>query len=263
MDINDHHKTDLIIIPAIDEQFNLSLKQNKALIQWVVEQYKAGAEVASLCTGAFLLASTGLLAGRQCSTHWNVANEFKTMFPDVKLAAEKIITDEHGIYTTGGAISSLNLVLYIVEKYYDRPTAIYCAKIFEIDIDRNTQSPFAIFTGQKNHEDEEIKKVQEYMETNVGRRLFVEAIASMFSIDRRNFDRRFKKATRNTPAEYLQRIKVEAAKKSFETTRKNINEVMYEIGYTDTKAFRTIFKKLTGLSPVGYRSKYNKEKAVV
>ena len=84
----------------------------------------------------------------------------------------------------------------------------------------------------------------------------------MFAISRRNFERRFKKATSNTPVEYLQRVKIEAAKKSLESGRENVNEVMYAVGYSDNKAFRTIFKKITGLSPIEYRNKYNREMAV-
>lgn len=162
-------------------------------------------------------------------------------------------------YTTGGALSSMNLILYLVEKYYNRQTAIFCAKFFEIDLSRSSQSPFTIFTGQKNHEDEAIKAVQQYMENNLSEKISMKELSAAFNIDRRNFDRRFKKATMNTPAEYLQRIKIEAAKKSLETTRKNINEVMYDIGYNDVKAFRLLFKKITGLSPLDYRNRYNKD----
>jgi transcriptional regulator GlxA family with amidase domain len=254
--------TDLIIVPSLGDDIETSIKQNKKNIDWVVSQYKDGAEVASLCTGAFILASAGLLNGKQCSTHWSAANVFKTMFPNVNLTIEKIITEEHGVYTTGGAISSMNLVLHIIEKYYDRETAIYCAKIFEIDLERNNQSAFIIFSGQKNHEDDEIRNAQLFMKKNVGDKILIEELSSKFSIDRRNFDRRFKKATGNTPLEYMQRLKIEVAKKSLELSRKTINEVMYDVGYSDVKAFREVFKKITGMSPLEYRSKYNKEAMV-
>ncbi|HEV8283079.1 MAG TPA: helix-turn-helix domain-containing protein [Chitinophagaceae bacterium] len=251
--------TDLIIVPSLGDDIETSLKMNKKNIDWVIRQYKNGAEVASLCTGAFILASAGLLDGKQCSTHWSSADIFKSMFPEVDLAIDKIITDEHGIYTTGGAISSMNLVLHIVEKYYNRETAIYIAKVFEIDLDRNNQSAFVIFSGQKNHEDAEIGKAQLFIENNFSDKIIVENLSAKFSIDRRNFDRRFKKATGNSPLEYMQRVKVEAAKKSLETSRKTVSEVMYDVGYADVKAFREVFKKITGLTPVEYRGKYNKE----
>lgn len=261
--IGDVQKTDLIIIPALDGDLKEALKANQEYIPWIVSQYKRGAEVASLCIGAFLLADTGLLNGRRVATHWMFANEFRTMFPDVELVVEKIITDEHGIYSSGGAFSYLNLMLHLIEKYAGRNVAVFCAKLFQIDIDRATQSPFVIFQGQKDHEDEPVKKAQEFIEKNVSEKITVDQLASLFAVGRRNLERRFKKATSNTIAEYIQRVKMEAAKKHLETSRKNINEVMYDVGYSDTKAFRTIFKKVTGLSPMEYRNKYNKEAVVM
>jgi transcriptional regulator GlxA family with amidase domain len=257
--INDVKKTDLVIIPAIDGDMKKALDENKDFMPWVVKQYKDGAEVASLCIGAFLLASTGLLNGRKCATHWMAANDFRRMFPEVDLVTEKVVTDEYGIYTSGGAYSYLTLVLYLVEKYAGRQAAVFCAKIFAIDIDRDSQSPFMMFTGQKDHEDDNIKKAQAFIETNFQNKITVDELADMVSLSRRNLERRFKKATANTVVEYIQKVKIEAAKMSLESSRDNVNEVMYKVGYTDTKAFRNTFKRITGLSPVQYRTKYNRE----
>ena len=259
--VQDVKKTDLIIIPAIFGNPADVVKANEAFIPWIVQQYKGGAEVASLCLGAFFLAATGLLTGKQCATHWRFGNEFRLMYPDVNLVDDKILTEEDGIYTSGGAYSYLNLLLYMVEKNAGRDTAIMIAKAFMIDIDRQSQSPFIIFHGQKAHEDEPVKKAQEFIENNYQEKITVDQLASMFALGRRNLERRFKKATSNTIAEYIQRVKIEAAKKSLETSRMNINEIMYTVGYSDTKAFRTIFKKVTGLSPIEYKNKYNKEMA--
>ena len=255
--IKDVTKTDLIIIPAIDGDLKTALEQNKEFIPWVTQRYKAGAEVASLCVGAFLLASTGLVDGKKCATHWVAANEFRKMFPDVNLVTERVVTDENGIYTSGGAYSYLTLVLYLIEKYVGRAAAVFCAKIFAIDIDRESQSPFMMFSGQKDHEDLPIKKAQAFIEDNFHQKITVDELASMFSLSRRNLERRFKRATSNTVVEYIQRVKIEAAKMSLESSRENVNEVMYKVGYTDTKAFRTTFKKITGISPIQYRTKYN------
>ncbi len=261
--MKDVDKTDLIIIPAFNGDIPTGVKQNAEYIPWIIQQYKQGAEVASLCTGAFLLASTGLLNGKKCSTHWMAADAFRQAFPDVKLQADKIITDEVGLYSSGGAYSFLNLLIYLVEKYCGREMAVFCAKLMEIEIERKSQSPFAIFSGQKEHEDEPIKKAQLFMENNVANKVSIDQLSEMVAISKRNFERRFKKATSNTPVEYLQRVKIEAAKKSLESGRENINEIMYAIGYSDSKAFRNLFKKITGLSPVNYRNKYNRELAVM
>lgn len=255
----DVEKTDLVVIPAVHGDLKKVIAANEAFIPWIIKQYKNGAEIVSLCIGAFILASTGLLRGKSCTTHWLMAAEFRAMFPDVNLQPYKIITDEGGIYTSGGAYSSLNLILYLVEKFAGREMALLSSKIFEIDIDRNSQSPFIIFKGQKDHEDDVIKKAQAFIEKNYPGRITVDDLASMLAMSRRHLERRFKHATSNTVIEYLQRVRVEAAKINLESMRKNVNEVMYKTGYTDPKAFRTIFKKITGLSPVEYRSKYNKE----
>jgi transcriptional regulator GlxA family with amidase domain len=258
VNITETDKPDLVIVPAISYDDNL-LKENADLITWIREQYKDGAEIATMCSGVFLLAATGLLEGRNCSTHWNLATNFKRLFPNVNLLPDKLITAERGIYTNGGAYSFLNLILFLVEKYFDRETAIYCSKIFQIDIERTSQSPFHVFQTQKNHGDELICQAQTYIEQNLSEKISFEELASKLATSRRNFDRRFIKATGNTPLEYWQRVKVEAAKSNLEKGRKSIFEIMYEVGYSDDKAFREVFKKITGISPLDYRAKYNKE----
>ncbi|MGN7823820.1 helix-turn-helix domain-containing protein [Chitinophaga varians] len=257
--IKDIPKTDLIIIPALDGDMPKIIEQNREFLPWIVQQYKGGAEVGSLCVGAFLLAATGLVNGRRCATHWMAANDFRRMYPQVDLVEDKILTDEYGIYSSGGAFSYLNLILYLIEKYCDRQIAVFCSKAFQIDIQRDSQSPFMVFRGQKDHEDEPIRKAQEFIEKNFTEKITVDQLAYMFTLGRRNLERRFKKATSNTVVEYIQRVKIEAAKKSLESSRENVNEVMYNVGYTDPKAFRITFKKITGMSPVQYRNRYNKE----
>lgn len=260
--IQDVTNTDLIIVPAIFGQPAEAIDRNRDFIPWIKQQYAGGAEVASFCLGAFLLASTGLLDGKKCSTHWQMANAFRAMFPNVIVADDRMVTEDNGLYTSGGAYAYLNLLTYLIEKYAGRAAAIAIAKNFAIDIDRFSQSPFIIFNGQKEHNDEEIRKAQEFIENNFQERISVDHLADMFAVGRRSFERRFKKATNNTVIEYAQRVKIEAAKRSFETSRKNINEVMYDVGYTDSKGFREVFKKITGLTPIEYRNKYSKSMAM-
>jgi len=257
--IHDIIHTDLIIIPSLSHDYDNMIRDNQELITWIKEQYKSGAEVASICTGAFLLAATGLLEGKSCSTHWNAATGFKRLFPNINLHVDKLITADKGIYTNGGAYSFLNLMLFLIEKYFDRQTAIVCSKVFQIDIDRTSQSPFHIFKAQKNHGDELISKAQSFIEENLSEKISFEELASQLAVSRRNFDRRFIKAVGNTPVEYLQRVKVEVAKRTLEKGRKSIFEVMNEVGYSDDKAFREVFKRITGLSPLEYRAKYSRE----
>lgn len=257
--LHEAKKSDLIFIPALSGDLKKAVELNREFIPWILQQHKNGAEVASLCVGAFLMASTGLLSGKKCSTHWLFANDFREMFPDVELVDGSIISDENRIYSSGGANSYWNLLLYLVEKYTNRETAILASKFFAIDIDRDSQSKFMMFNGQRNHRDEQIIKAQDFIEVNYQEKISLDQLAEHVAIGRRSFERRFKKATNNTVVEYIQRVKIEAAKRTFESSRKNINEVMYDVGYTDTKAFRDVFKKITGLTPVEYRNKYNKE----
>lgn len=260
--LDDVQKTDLIIIPALDGELQQAVEKNRDFIPWIIKQHKNGAEVASLCLGAFLLASTGLVNGKKCATHWMATNEFRKLFPDVTLVTEKIITDEGGIYSSGGAFSYLNLILYLIEKYAGHDMAVLSAKVFAIEMERDNQLSFTIFQGQKGHDDEAIKKAQEFIEKNYSDKITIEQLTSLLGISRRVFERRFKKATSNTVAKYIQRVKIEAAKMSLESSRENVNEAMYKVGYSDPKAFRVSFKRITGLSPIEYRNKYNRGIAV-
>ncbi len=256
--IDDDFKTDLIFIPAISGDIKTALEKNSKYVPWLIEQHLKGAELASLCIGAFLLAETGLLNGKKCSTHWLSANEFREMFPEVELVDGSIISEDNGIYSSGGANSYWSLLLYLLEKYTSRETAILASKFFAVDIDRDSQSKFMMFKGQRNHGDEAIQKAQDYIENNIEGKITIEELADNVALGRRSFERRFKLATNNSVLEYIQRVKIESAKRSLETSRKNVNEVMYDVGYTDTKAFRDLFRKITGLTPLEYRNKFNK-----
>jgi transcriptional regulator GlxA family with amidase domain len=200
-----------------------------------------------------------LLKGRQCTTHWLYANEFRHHYSSVTLVDEKAITDQNGLYSSGGNNAWWSLLLHLVEKYAGREIAIYTAKYFVIDLEKNIQTPFIIFNGRKDHGDEAVLNAQAFIEQHYRDKLTVSQIAGQFHVTRRTFERRFKNATRNTVAEYIQRVKLEAAKKQLEIGRKSIMEIMLDVGYTDVPTFREVFKRITGLTPNEYRNKYNKD----
>jgi transcriptional regulator GlxA family with amidase domain len=256
--INEVSKTDIIIIPPVTNSIEEALQLNSPFNEWIRKQYKHGAKVVSLCVGAFILAGTGLLNGKPCVTHWRATNDFRKAFPQVNLLTDKIVTENDSIYTGGGAFSSANLILYIIEKMVSREAAIYAAKTFQIDIGRNSQSPFTIFKGQKDHPDDQIIEVQQYIEENYENKITVDKLCDTYGIGRRTFERRFKRATGNTIVEYIQRVKIEAAKRALENGNKTVTEVMFEVGYSDNKAFRDIFKRYAGISPSDYRNRYAK-----
>ena len=256
--IAEKYSPDLIIIPSLSGDMITPMSLNINFNPWLISMYKQGAEVASLCLGAFILASTGLLKKYSCSTHWLYANEFRAFFPGVELNPDEIITDHNGIYTSGGSTLYWNLLLHLIEKYTDKETAIWVAKYFALDISRNSQAPFAIFNGQKEHTDQEVLNTQEYIEANYKDKLTMEELADRVFLGRRTFERRFRNATHNTILEYLQRVKIEVAKKSLETGRKSITDVMYDVGYANINAFRKVFRMYTGMSPLEYKEKYTR-----
>lgn len=254
--INQVRKTDIIVLPLLCGNFKRAIQENKKYTDWLIAQYQGGSEIVCLCVGSFYLASTGLLDKKECAVHWAAKNEFKEMFPDIKVIENTIITDKNGIYTCAGGYSYLNLLLYVFEKHLGREIAILASKMFEIDIERKSQNPFAIFVGQKRHGDEVVLKAQEWIENNPTETYLVGEICDKFNVGRRTFERRFKKATGNSIVEYIQRVKVEFTKKHLEADQKTVNEIIYETGYNDLDAYRKVFKKYTDLTPVEYRKKY-------
>lgn len=254
--LKDVQLADLLILPALYGNIETALAANASAIPHIQRLHARGASVASLCIGAFLLAASGLANGKKCSTHWAYCDALQQMFPAVDVADGAVITDEGNIYSSGGANSQWNLILYLVEKFSDRETAVLVSKYFAIDIDRSTQAIFTIFKGQKSHTDKEILEMQSFIENNYAEKFTIGDLARKVNVSKRTFERRFKQATANNPNEYVQRVRMEAAKKYFEASRKNVSEVMYDVGYADTKAFRDVFKKITGVTPMEYRKKF-------
>ena len=252
-------KTDLILIPAVHGDLREGIENNQEIIQWVKAQYQGGAEIAAFCIGAFLLAETGILNGKTCSTHWGHAAELQEMFPDVKVQPENIVSACDGIYTSGGAYAFTNLVIYLIERYGGRELALMTAKGFMIDVDKNNQSLFMIFNGQKDHGDDLVLKVQEHLEKEYHKSLTVGNLADDHATNRRTLERRFKAATGNSVLEYLQRVRVERAKTILEQATKSVADAMFKTGYNDPKAFREVFKRYVGASPSDYKKKYCSE----
>jgi transcriptional regulator GlxA family with amidase domain len=249
-------QTDLIIIPAVHQDPQTVINQNQELIYFLEEQYKKGAVVASLCIGAYLLAATGLLNGKACSIHWQHANYLKALFPKIQVQEERILTEQQGVITSGGAYAFTNLIMYLVEKFGNRELAILISKLFMIDLDKRKQSVYFMFMEQKDHADEAVLQIQEYIEQHYADRFTIDQLAVNHNLVRRTLERRFKSATGNSIIEYTQKVRVESAKKELERGRKSISDVMYDCGYTDSKAFRDVFRKHVGISPLEYRKKY-------
>lgn len=256
--VADTVECDLIIIPALRGDLLGSNHLNRYFVDWIIKKYRQNCEIASLCTGAFLLAFTGLLKDKKCTTHWSYANEFRFYFPDITLVDEKMIVEHNGLYSSGGSNAYWNLLLFLVEKYMNREIAILVAKHFVVNLDRITQTPFIVFSGLRNHQDDEILEAQDFIEGNYKMKITVESLAEQLHLTRRTFERRFKKATHCTVLEYLQKVRIEASKKALEAGRKPVEEIMTDVGYSDSQTFRELFKEVTGLTPLQYRERYSR-----
>lgn len=248
---------DLILLPAFrNGSTALAIGDNLNCIPWIREQYLDGAAIASFCTGAFLLASTGLLNGRPATTHINAGGFFAKAFPEVLLQEEAVITEKDRLYTSGGATNSFHLMMRLIEIYCGRPMAVRIAKIFSIDMDRSRQDYFGSFMPVEDHGDDLVRQAQDEIRRNFSKANTIEEIITAVPSSRRNLVRRFKHVTGITPIEYLQKTRIEAAKQLLENSRQSITDVMLESGYNDLKTFRMLFKKNVGMTPKMYRSKF-------
>ena len=255
--IDNQENFELILIPSFttDDMKN-TLELNQAFIPWLIKQYHSGAEIATFCTGAFLLGATGLLDGKAATTHVDACAAFAAAFPDVQLKADKTVTQDGRLFTSGGATSTFHLLLYLLQIHCGKDLAIKTAKIFAIDMDRHNQSYFSSFQPKRHHNDEIVASAQEKIESNYQDVATIEEMIKDIPSSRRNIVRRFKQVIGITPIEYLQQTRIEAAKKLLEQTSQQMTEVIYNTGYNDPKAFRKIFRKTVGMTPSQYRDKF-------
>ena len=222
----------------------------------VSQCYKSGSHVASICTGAFVLGAAGLLDGKRATTHWFFANEFKRRFPRVDLREQQMIVDEGDIITCGAVTAYLNLIIYLVDKYFGHDIALRTAKMYLIDMDRPSQLPFQIYRFPVSYNDSSIARIQEFIGGHFKEDLTIDDIAKRGGMSVRNFSRRFKSATGESFSNYIQKLRIETAKRLLESAEFSASEVMYRVGYSDERSFRRLFKRHTGLSPKHYRTKF-------
>lgn len=257
--ISEVEKTDLIIISSIGD-IEKTLQHNQAAIKWLKQQHRRGASIASVCTGAFLLAETGLLKGKTATTHWGFMDLFRKRYPQIQLKPERLITDEGTLYCAGALAAGIDLSIYLVEKYCGHDVAIQCSKALLHDMGRQSQAPYRILNFQKRHADDAIRAVQLWLENHYSQPVDMNDVARTHGMSRRTFERRFKNATGDTPLFYLQKIRVEAAKKIIETQSLSFDQISYQAGYENSSHFREIFKKHTGLLPTQYERYFRHER---
>lgn len=253
--IKEIEHADLIII-ASATYIDKILERNPELPDWIRHHYNRGAHVASICTGVFLLAETGLLDGKSATLHWGFANQFKARYPKVAVQQDLMFIDQGRLYCSAGVSAGMDLSLYLVEKFCGRQAALESAKTMVLAMDRRIQAPYEYFRGTRDHGDVLMTKAQDWLEKNTTQRVDYNKLAQTFRMSRRSLERRFKQATGMTPLSYLQRLRVEKAKQLLEEGTLTFNEITYAVGYEDISFFRKIFVRLTGLRPKEYQKKF-------
>ncbi|WP_299116061.1 helix-turn-helix domain-containing protein [uncultured Winogradskyella sp.] len=249
-------KADLIIVPAIQSNIEKAIEDNQALCNWLVKQYNKGAYIASICSGAFLLGGAGLLNNKRCTTHWLQTQEFKRLFPKAKHRKHNIITEDQKIFTNGGAFSFLNLIIYLIDRFYGKEATQWAIGVFQINYNNNSQGQFVLFNAQKDHSDSNILKAQQYIEQNYMRKITNAEVAAHCNLGERTLVRRFKLSCGNTPNAYLQRVRIEKAKELLVSSSDSISAIQFDVGYNDPKTFRKLFLKYTSITPNAYRKQY-------
>jgi transcriptional regulator GlxA family with amidase domain len=250
---------DLVIVPAMfSNKIEEVIQKEARIIDWLKQQHQRNTELASICVGSFLLAATGLLNGKKATTNWMFADLFRKRYPLVILEDDKVIVDQGRIYTCGGAFSFTTFMIYLIEKFCGHEVAITASKILMINMHQPSQTSFSIFQFQTNHADDAITRVQQYMEKNYNKTITMTEMAGISNMSSRNLIRRFEQATSNTPLEYLQRFRIENAKKMLENRNDGIEQIAMKCGYEDMSFFRKVFKRHVGMTPREYKDKYGR-----
>ncbi|HTP67313.1 MAG TPA: helix-turn-helix domain-containing protein [Dongiaceae bacterium] len=252
-------KSDLIFVPTTGLSVDDVVERNAPIVPWLKRRSRRGVAVASVCSGVGLVAAAGLLDGKRATTHWGLAERFREKYPHVNWMPELMVTEDRGFYCGGGVNASLDLAIYLVERYCGHEIAMQTAKALLIETPRFWQSGFAIVPLKTDHTDDAISSAQEWMHKNFARTFPLEDPAKRVGMSVRNFVRRFKQATGDSPIVYLQKVRVAAAKRMLESRHRNIEEVSDAVGYQDLAFFRAIFQRHTGVSPSAYRQRFGSQ----
>ena len=256
--IEDDVLYDLILLPSCDGDIFETIENNQSLSPWLIDQHERGATLASMCTGSFLMAATGLLDDKTVTSHWAYQRQFEARFPKTVFKPNSTIIDHQSLIMAGGGTSFPHLILYLIEKFYGHELAVICSKFMVVDMESIPQSIFSIFTAHKQHADSEMLVIQEYIEQNYSATISIDILADKAAMTGRTLIRRFKNATGLTPIDYLQMVRIESAKKRIEQGNTPLKEITIAVGYSDFSNFNKLFKKHVGISMKEYERKFAK-----
>ena len=254
--LKDVGKTDLIFVPTTGLNIDDVLERNAPIVPWLKRRSTRGVAIASVCSGVRLVAAAGLLDGKRATTHWGLAERFREKYPKVKWMPELMVTEDRGFYCGGGVNASLDLSIYLVERFCGHDVAMQTAKALLIETPRAWQAGFAIVPLKTDHTDDTISSAQEWMHKHFGKTFSLEDLAARVGMSIRNFVRRFKEATGDAPLIYLQKLRIAAAKRMLESNHRTMHEISEAVGYQDVAFFRLLFQRHTGISPSEYRHRF-------
>lgn len=250
---------ELVVVPTIGGPISRVLEENQALATWLGAL--SGAEsgqvrVASNCTGAFLLAEAGLLNGREATTHWGFGQQFRQRFPEVALRPEKLVTVDGPVACAGGGMAWWDLGVYLVEHFAGPEVARELARAFVIDIGRTSQAPYSVLQSRRYHSDSAILRVQDWVERHFREPLTLGSMAAEAGLSERTLFRRFRAATGDSPATYLQLVRIEHARQALAGSSDSLESIVRNVGYEDLSSFSRLFRKHTGMTPGAWRARF-------
>lgn len=254
--IHDVSHADVVFVSASGPTPSQWIDRHRGVLPWLLDWRRRGAMLAGVCSGVAFLAEAGLLDGRRATTHWGVAEDFRHRYPDVDWHTDLLITEDQGLFCGGGVNASTDLSLYLVERLCGREVAIQCSKALILDMPRLHQSGYAFLPVARSHGDPRVRDVEEYLHANFRDCPPTEDVARQVGMSPRTLVRRFKAATGRVPGEYLQMIRVAAARQLLEDGEPSVQQAGLKVGYEDTAHFRRVFKRHSGLTPSAYRERF-------
>ena len=252
----DVERTDIVIVSTSGLDLDLQFVANSALLPWLRRQHEQGALVVGVCMGAAYLAEAGLLDGRIATTHWALADKFAARYPNVRWRPEQFVTEDNRLLCSGGVFASVDISLYLVEKLCGHEVALQTAKALLLSMPRVHQSGYAMVPVSRPHADEKIRAAEAFLQAHFRRDVSNQALADSAGLGVRTFVRHFKAATGRLPADYLQALRIEAAKVMLAHDAKPIQSISSAVGYDDVAFFRSLFKRMTRMTPTEYRSHF-------
>jgi transcriptional regulator GlxA family with amidase domain len=255
--ISDINQTDIIIVSAPGWDVLDHIAENTSLLPWLRKWHARGVYIAGACSGVAFLAESGILDGRRATTHWGVAEIFRTRYPKVRWQPEQFVTEDGQLFCSGGVYASIDLSLYLVEKFCGHEVALQCAKSLLLSMPRGRQSGYSVVQLSRPHSDEKIRQTEEYLQQHFDSDISIGRLAERVGMGPRNFIRRFKAATGRVPGAYIQTLRMSAAKELLENGTSSIQTVSSKIGYEDIGFFRNLFKRHTGMTPGEYRERFS------